>query len=72
LEGSKLLIEDVPVVIYCEHCCCNRTIQATPNMTCPVCGKLDSQIVSGRELEVVGIEIDDCSQAVAEPAELVQ
>lgn len=62
LEGSHLVIEEVPVEIYCESCRDNRIIDTIQNIACPVCGTLSSKIVSGKELEVIAMEIDACQQ----------
>jgi hydrogenase nickel incorporation protein HypA/HybF len=71
LEGSHLVIDEVPVEIYCEDCRVNRIINTIQNMSCPVCGNLSSKIVSGKELEVITMEIEDCPEP-AEAMELFQ
>jgi hydrogenase nickel incorporation protein HypA/HybF len=63
LEGSQLLIEDVPVVIFCSKCQAERTLGSIQHFCCPVCGTLSSQVLTGRELEFVAMEIE-------EPAEI--
>lgn len=57
LQGSKLLIEEVPVVIYCPRCDSQQTLDSIQRFACPVCGTLTSEVVSGKQLELVAIEI---------------
>jgi len=57
LKGSRLLIESVPVVIYCQRCSSPKPLKSVQNFSCPECGTPSSEIVHGRELEVVGLEI---------------
>lgn len=58
LQGSKLIIEEVPVVIFCETC--NNTIElpSVQSFRCPVCQTPSADIRQGRELEVRSIEIE--------------
>lgn len=58
LEGSKLVIEDVPVVVFCQDCQAERVIESIQRFCCPVCGALTSDILKGREMEVTAIEIE--------------
>jgi hydrogenase nickel incorporation protein HypA/HybF len=57
LEGSRLLIEAVPVVIYCETCQENRAIVAIDSFSCAACGTPSAQVIQGREIEVVALEL---------------
>jgi hydrogenase nickel incorporation protein HypA/HybF len=59
LEGSQLLIEEVPVVVYCPNCETEKTLNSIQRFCCPTCGTLTPGVVSGRELELVAIEIMD-------------
>jgi hydrogenase nickel incorporation protein HypA/HybF len=56
LAGSRLQIENVPVVIHCSLCSSDVTI-ADSALVCPVCGTPSARIVSGREIEVVALEL---------------
>ncbi|MCM3872961.1 MAG: hydrogenase maturation nickel metallochaperone HypA [Pyrinomonadaceae bacterium] len=64
LEGSRLVIEDVPVVIYCSECQAERRLKSIQQFCCPVCGALSSDVVRGRELELVAIEIEEVEEIV--------
>jgi hydrogenase nickel incorporation protein HypA/HybF len=63
LEGSQLEIEDVPVVIYCSECHEERRLESIQRFCCPVCGTLSSEVVRGRELEFVAMEIEEREEA---------
>jgi hydrogenase nickel incorporation protein HypA/HybF len=58
LEGSQLVIEDVPVTIYCEHCRAEAILSGIQGLRCPRCGQLSARLLHGKELEIAGIEID--------------
>jgi hydrogenase nickel incorporation protein HypA/HybF len=62
LEGSRLLIEDVPVEIYCSECQLERQLESIQRFCCPVCGTLTSDVVRGRELEFVAMEIEEVGE----------
>ena len=57
LRGSRLVIEDVPVVIFCPHCKVQRPLSSVQLFCCAECGTPTSEIVHGKELEVVALEI---------------
>lgn len=57
LRGSRLVIEDVPVVIFCPNCKVQRPLRSVQLFCCGECGTPSSEIVQGKELEVVALEI---------------
>jgi hydrogenase nickel incorporation protein HypA/HybF len=57
LEGSQLLIEEVPVEAFCPNCRMARQIASIQWMCCPECGVPTGEILKGKELEVVALEI---------------
>jgi hydrogenase nickel incorporation protein HypA/HybF len=57
LEGSRLVIEDVPIVIFCPSCQGPRSVSSLQLFCCLECGTPSSEIVQGKELEVVALEI---------------
>jgi hydrogenase nickel incorporation protein HypA/HybF len=59
LEGSQLVIEEVPVVVYCPICDTEKTLDSIQRFCCPSCGTLTPDVVSGKQLELVAIEITD-------------
>jgi hydrogenase nickel incorporation protein HypA/HybF len=58
LEGSNLVIEEVPVEVFCDHCQVNRQLTSTQWFECPECGASTPAVVRGRELEVIAIEVE--------------
>ena len=58
LAGAELVVEEVPVVAYCPACAAERALPSVQELCCPVCGSPTPQIVRGRELEVVALEIE--------------
>lgn len=59
LAGSKLIVEDVPVVIHCPQCKENKTLISLQSFRCPDCGTPTMNIVRGKELEVFALEVED-------------
>lgn len=58
LAGSRLEIEDVPLVIYCATCATERQLPSMQLFACPVCGMPSADVRQGRELEIVSLEIE--------------
>jgi hydrogenase nickel incorporation protein HypA/HybF len=58
LQGSRLLIEEVPVIAYCPQCRETQTIKSIRKFACPACGALTADVVQGRELLVTGVELE--------------
>jgi hydrogenase nickel incorporation protein HypA/HybF len=58
LEGSKLVVEEVPGVVYCPACQARRPVRSSEWFYCSECGSLASEIVQGKELEVVSLEVE--------------
>ncbi len=64
LEGAILDIEQVPLKAECRSC--RRRFAVVENVfACPDCGSSDLAILSGRELQVVEIEVSDGSAEFA-------
>ena len=57
LAGSRLVIEEVPVVVHCPACERERTLSSEQEFFCPVCHTPTPAILRGRELEVVALEL---------------
>ncbi len=56
LEQAELIIEEIPLVAYCPACTVQHTL-SSPLLCCPDCGGPTPDVVSGRELEVVALEM---------------
>jgi hydrogenase nickel incorporation protein HypA/HybF len=60
LAGSRLVIEEVPVIVFCARCQAQRALSSIQLFCCAECGTPTSEIVQGKELEVVALEIKEC------------
>ncbi len=58
LEGSRLVVEDVPVVVFCYGCSAEQRLVSVQSFFCPACGAPTPQVLRGRELEVVALELE--------------
>ncbi len=56
-EHAKLAIETVPLVVFCAVCGQPGAPPSLYQICCPVCGTPSATIVSGRELELVSLEL---------------
>ncbi len=59
-EGARLAIERVPVVLHCTACGADSALENLA-FFCPSCGSTGVEMLSGNELQVVDIEVDDPS-----------
>jgi len=57
LEGSQLLIEEIPVEVFCPKCQVPRLVRSIQWFCCPDCSTATPDVLRGRELEVVALEI---------------
>lgn len=58
LAGSRLVIEDVPGFVYCPACAAKRPVRGSEWFCCSECGAIASEIVQGKELELVSLEVE--------------
>jgi hydrogenase nickel incorporation protein HypA/HybF len=59
LEGSRLIVEDVPVSVFCPQCQEARTLTSIQSFACPVCGAATADVLQGKELEVFALEVKE-------------
>jgi hydrogenase nickel incorporation protein HypA/HybF len=59
LKGARLIVEDVPVLIFCRRCETQRPISSVQLFCCAECGQPSSEVLQGKELEVVALEIEE-------------
>ena len=57
LQDSRLLIESVPVTIFCPTCRTQQLPRNIQNLCCRQCGAATPRVLSGREIEVSALEI---------------
>lgn len=58
-ERSRLMIEEVPVLVFCSKCQSERTVQSLQWLCCIECDAPATEILHGRELEVTALELSD-------------
>jgi hydrogenase nickel incorporation protein HypA/HybF len=59
LEGSQLIIEEVPIQVFCPKCDAPRTLTSMQWFVCPLCESPVSEVLHGKELEVTALEIQE-------------
>jgi hydrogenase nickel incorporation protein HypA/HybF len=59
LQGSELIIEEIPILVLCPHCHSPRPVSSLQLFCCAECGTASSEVVQGKELEVVALEIQE-------------
>lgn len=59
LAGSRLIIEDLPIVVYCPKCDARRPVNSAEWFHCSECGTPTPEVLQGRELEVTAMEIQE-------------
>lgn len=58
LEGSRLVVREVPLAVYCRPCDREVELPDLVRFRCPVCGTPSADIRRGRELQIEGMEVD--------------
>jgi hydrogenase nickel incorporation protein HypA/HybF len=58
LADADLVIEDIPVRIRCSQCRADRPIVSLQEFACAECGTASADVVQGRELELVALEVE--------------
>jgi hydrogenase nickel incorporation protein HypA/HybF len=59
LAGSELHIEQVGVRIWCDVCDREQVLPDVIPMRCPICAAPASRVLSGRELEILSVEMTE-------------
>ena len=54
---AELVVEEVTVLVSCPACRAERTPASAWELCCPDCGTPTPEVLRGRELEVVALEI---------------
>lgn len=61
LEGSALLVENIPVVIHCARCQLDARLPGVQTFRCPTCGTPSAVLRHGREIEIESLEVEDAA-----------
>ena len=56
LQGSRLVIETIPLLVFCPLCQLPRTPPSVYEICCPVCLTPTPEILTGREMELASLE----------------
>jgi hydrogenase nickel incorporation protein HypA/HybF len=59
LEGSRLVIKNVPIEVYCSACKAQKILHSMQWFCCPECGAPTSDVIHGRELAITALEVRD-------------
>ena len=54
---AELIVTEVPVIAFCPACASDRAPASAYDLCCPECGTPMPEVLSGRELEVIAIEV---------------
>lgn len=57
LEGSRLMVEETPVIIYCRRCASEQSARSIQELCCSACGTPATEVRSGTELELFALEL---------------
>jgi hydrogenase nickel incorporation protein HypA/HybF len=57
--GSRLEVEAVPARVHCPSCGADSTLESPHRFRCGRCGELTADVVAGRELDLVSLELSD-------------
>src|SRR5580658_11297854 len=59
LEGTRLVIEELPVIVFCAQCRKMQELASMQLFQCPECGTPTMDVRQGKELEVFALEVED-------------
>jgi hydrogenase nickel incorporation protein HypA/HybF len=65
LEGSKLVVTTLPVVMHCEPCQADVELEGVQSFRCPRCGEPCMDLRQGREMDIESIEIEEADEVKA-------
>jgi hydrogenase nickel incorporation protein HypA/HybF len=61
LEGSRLVVKEVAIEVYCPSCKAQKILTSMQWFCCPECGAPTSEVIHGKELAITALEIrDEC------------
>lgn len=66
LEGSRLELRTLPLVIHCAACDADRELPNVQSFRCPVCQAPSGDLRQGRELYLEALEVEDSAPKTEE------
>jgi hydrogenase nickel incorporation protein HypA/HybF len=57
LQGSRLIVKDIPIEVYCPACDRQRTLDSMQWFCCPECGTPTAEVIHGKELSITALEV---------------
>ncbi len=57
LQGSRLVVKEIPIEVYCPACDKQQTLSSMQWFCCPECGTPASEVIHGKELAITALEI---------------
>jgi hydrogenase nickel incorporation protein HypA/HybF len=70
IAGARLEVEETAVIVFCPDCRAERELPGLQSFRCPVCGGESADVVGGRDLELVSMEVLD-AEGSDEPLEMI-
>lgn len=59
LATAVLVLQEVPATAWCAACKAEREVESPQRFWCTTCGAAAGQVIRGRELEIVALEVAD-------------
>lgn len=59
LQGSVLVVHEVPVTVFCTSCDDVVELASVTSFVCPRCGRPSGDLRGGREIELVQLVVDE-------------
>lgn len=63
LDGARLVVERVPVTVWCSPCASEVALASSTRFRCPACDTPSADIRAGRELHLRSLEVPDPAPA---------
>ncbi len=57
--GAQLVVERQPIVVFCESCQKEGELASKQSFRCPHCGRPTANVVRGKEMEIVRVELEE-------------
>src|SRR5580693_5976194 len=56
-QSSRLVIQEVPIVVFCSKCDAERPVRSMQDFCCAECNTPTSKLIHGKELELAALEL---------------